>query len=107
MVKKKTAPVFRGAVFKDIQQILIIVVSAVESATASVKTTTAAARCIRFRSCFVYYEGFAQEVETVKACDSLTGSSVICHFDKTETTTTLCYFVHDDLGRRNFAILFE
>lgn len=89
----------------------LIVISAVittaTTATASVAATTATAGSIGLRSCFVYNQGFAEEVESVKASDSLTTCRLIRHFDKTETTAALSDFVHDDFGRRNFAILFE
>lgn len=90
--------------------LVFVVASAVESTTASatsVSTSTTTSGSIGSRSCLIHHQGLAQEVETIQASDSLSCCSLIGHLDKTEATAALRYFVHYNLGGRNFAILFK
>lgn len=88
--------------------LIIVVAVTVEPATAAASVSTATTtRGVSFRSCFIYDQGFTEEVETVQTGNSLSASRLIGHFDESETAATLSNFVHNNFGGGNFAVLFE
>lgn len=82
--------------------------SAIKSATTAAAIATAAtAGSISLGPCFIYDQGFAQEVKTIQTGNSLATSRFIGHFDKSKTAATLSDLVHNNFGGGDFAILFE
>src|SRR5262249_55013170 len=79
-------------------------ITATAAAVAAAAISTTAKRLVFLRLGFVNLDSAAFYRSAIQLGNSLAGSFIIGHFYKTESTGPAGYFVHDNFGRRDFAI---